>query len=183
MNTQPSSPRALLANKKLLLIAGALLVVIVIGIGLLSSGGGDNIQTSLERLSLRYDNLVRLTGTGNSGNISNAALAKADVEANILFVSDDTAFSNLVKSRYQTIPDNIKQSEIDTTSTNLLQNAQQLNTYDSTFLSLLQTRLTNVLALVDDTQTRSTNAETLKILKTAQTNIKAIQIRLNAVSL
>lgn len=182
MYQQPSPLQGLLANRKLLVIGGGGIIAIILGLILLNSGGGGDIKTAIERLSVRYDNLVKLT-TSAQPNINSSGLTKINAETNVMAASDDVAIANLVKTRYGSVDGSVTQSEADTSSATTLSNARQLNTYDAVYKSLLSDKLNNALLLVNEVISKSNNPDTLSVMKRAQTNLKALVDRLSNVSL
>jgi len=178
----PVQRRGLLADRRFLFIGGGAVIAIILAIVLLNSGGGSDTKTLTEHLSARYDNLVKLTGVAQQ-NIGNAALGKLNAEAYLLTTSDDSAIAALVTTRYGSMDGDITKAEADTSSQTTLNNALQLNTYDTTYKSLLGDKLTNLTLLVSEIISKTNNANTISVMKHSQTNLKALEDRLTAVNL
>ena len=182
MYGQPTLIHRLLGNRRLMIGSAVGIVVVLIAGVVLMNANNDPVQSGLERLSVRYGTLVSLT-QASAGRIRDDGLAKLNAEAITLFTSDNASVSTLVKSRFGTIPDDIKKTEADTTSTAQLQKAYLLNQYDATYASLLQTRFASTLSLITKVQSQSSNSETLRLLKTMHSNLSALQDRLSKLNL
>lgn len=182
-NYQPVSLRGgLFSDRRVWFIGGGAVIAIILAIVLLNSGAGGDIKTLTERLSVRYDNLAKLTQTAGA-NIQDAGLLKVNAEAEAMTTSDDASVAGLVKTRYGSVDGSITQAEADTSSATTLSNAVQLNTYDTTYKSLLADKLNNALLLVDEIIKTTGNPDTLSVMKQAQTNLRALEDRLSAVTL
>lgn len=182
MYQQPSRLQQLLSSRRNLLVIGLIAAALIVGIIMLTSNNGGGVQEKLERLAVRYDNLVKITKTAAS-KINNQALSKLNAEATALLTSDNTAIATLVKERYGSIPGDITKSETDTISTDKLKNALQLNTYDTTYKLMLQDKLNNLFALSGEILKKTNNSTTTKTLTTARTNLQSIYTRLGDVKL
>lgn len=168
MNEAPSG-FSRFANRKLLLIGGGVFILLIIGAFLLSNSR-DDLRDGLQRLSLRYPAIVKLTND-SAKSIRGEELAKLSSEAGLLLGSDGTSLSAILKDRYGTkIPKEITAAELDTTTKEKLEQAELLDRFDVGYKEVLTVKLESINALLTELLGKTKNAQISNTLQTAQKN-------------
>lgn len=159
-NKKPSSPGGRLLKIGLLVV----LTIVVLSAGFIAfsalTSGGKN---DAARLSARQRQLI-LFLTANQKSIGNDDFQTVNSNAISLATSDLYAIQQGLSTAYglTSVPDAIARSEIDTTSTPVLKDAQIQSRFDTVYLKLLRDKITSTESLA-----RSVMAGAGGTLKTA----------------
>lgn len=170
-----------LLNKKVLLIAGAALlglVIISVIFAILGSIGAGP-RSDIARLIVREQQLQDII-TKNQALVGNTDLAKVSSEANLFLTSDITALTDIFGDK---IPEDITASETDASIATKLKAATQSGKFDEVYLQTITSQVNSSLTLAQKIKLQTSGQQTRAAAAQAGTNLGAIADRLEAIKL
>ena len=162
------------------LIGGILLAVIIAFVTLTSSSNKPDFMV----LVARESDLLRIAQKVKA-NVRSDDLNKANTEAILLITSDNSALTSLLRTVYKanSIDGNILVKETDSTAIINMQNAALLNKFDTSWRTLVHSKLTDIVTIAQKIKAEEHNATVRKAVQTAITNAETIDKRMAALNL
>lgn len=170
-----------MVSKKLLLIAGGIVLGLIIiatlfsVVGTLTSGPRNEVA----RLAARVQQTQKFI-SDNNNTIGSGELKKINSEAELFLGTDLSALQKVYDGK---LPDSITATETDTTSEKELKDATQAGKFDSTYLELLRTKIAACLDQAQKVRDATSGAQTKTVATQAANNLMTISEALNKLSL
>ncbi len=154
-------------NFRLILLVASGFLLLIFVLGLLFSSGGSPTDTT-QRLVYRIDALIALTSSAKS-NIKDDELAKLNAELSLTLIGDQALLTSVLpKVKVDKTLTAIKKEEADSATLALLKDASVNGTHDTTYRSVLSTKIQETSALAEEVSSASSK----KVIKDILTTLK-----------
>jgi hypothetical protein len=178
------SPQASRFSKKMILIAGGMILALILGVTLLTSGG-DSISKQTQHLALRLSGLQSfLQAPIVRKNLKDQTLLQVTSELKLSLATSKNELTPLLESAGlpQKYDQNIIASEADTSSATTLETAALNAKFDRTYAETLKQKIISLRALTAETFRLTKNTKLKNALITLDNSLSSAKKRLDKLS-